>query len=215
MKMPPPQYLIFDLDGTLVDSVADLTCALNLLGAERGQSPLTTEFVKTIVGDGAGKLIKRAFGPENYQRAHLLRFLDIYAEHLLEETRCYPGITELLQHHPAQRMALVTNKPHGLTVPLLEGLGLKQHFKIIIGGDSYREKKPHPLPVQMALQALGCQPEQAVMIGDHHTDLYAGQAAGTATCFCAYGLGNSDGLLPDYTAKSSTDLQQLFPGPTS
>jgi phosphoglycolate phosphatase len=206
-----PEYLLFDLDGTLVDSVADLTCALNLLGAELGRRPLTPDFVRSIVGDGATKLIKRAFGTEHYQREQLFRFLDIYGAHLLDNTRCYPGIEELLNRFPAEQLALVTNKPHRLTVELLQGLGIAGHFKVIIGGDSYPEKKPHPRPVLEALHLLGATAEKTVMIGDHHTDLYAGKAAGVATCFCAYGLGHSDGLSPDYLANSSTDLLQLFP----
>ncbi|HEY5672817.1 MAG TPA: HAD-IA family hydrolase [Malonomonas sp.] len=206
-----PEFLLFDLDGTLIDSVADLTCALNILGAELGHAPLATDYVRTIIGDGATKLIKRAFGPDNYQRDQLLRFLEIYSEHLLDNTCCYPGISELLHRHPTEKMALVTNKPHRLTVDLLQGLGIAQHFKAIIGGDSYPEKKPHPQPVHEALQLLGAPAEKAVMIGDHHTDLYSGKAAGVATCFCAYGLGHTDGLSPDYLAESSTDLLRLFP----
>ncbi len=109
-------------------------------------------------------------------------------------------------------MAIVTNKPYQLTINLLEGLNLIKNFKIIVGGDSYAEKKPHPLPVIKALEGLGADPKQAVMIGDHHTDLYAGREAGTATCFCAYGMGNTDGLTTDFYAEQSTDLLQLFPG---
>jgi phosphoglycolate phosphatase len=210
--MANPDYLIFDLDGTLVDSVADLTLSLNLLAEELGQESLTPDQIRSIVGDGATKLIKRAFGEENYQREQLFRFLDIYGEHLIDKTCCYPGIEELLARHPAERLALVTNKPHKLTVELLNGLGLYKHFKVIIGGDSYPEKKPHPLPVQKALESLGINPQQAVMIGDHHTDLYSGRGAGVATCFCAYGLGNTDGLTPDYIAETPADLLRLFPG---
>ena len=205
-------YLIFDLDGTLVDSVADLTTSLNLLADELGNPQLSPDYVRTIIGDGATKLIKRAFGQESYQREQLFRFLDIYGEHLLDQTDCYPGIRELLQSHSADRLALVTNKPHALTLQLLEGLEIAQHFKVIIGGDSYPQKKPHPLPVQKALQALGATAEQAIMIGDHHTDLYSGQGAGTATCFCAYGLGNSNDLTPTCIAHDSTELLKLFPG---
>lgn len=209
-----PDYLIFDLDGTLVDSVADLTSSLNLLADELNQPQLTAERVRSIVGDGATKLIKRAFGKENYQREYLFRFLDIYGQHLLDQTCCYPSIKQLLSQHPAEHLAVVTNKPHRLTLELLSGLGLTEHFKVIIGGDSYAEKKPHPLPVQKALELLGAKPQQAVMIGDHHTDLYSGQAAGLATCFCAYGLGNTDGLIPDFVANGSDELLQLFPGTT-
>lgn len=207
-----PDYLIFDLDGTLVDSVADLTTALNLLADELGRPQLSKEQVRSIVGDGASKLIKRAFGSANYHREQLFRFLAIYGDHLLDTTCCYPGIGELLASYPAAQMALVTNKPQRLTLELLDGLNLRNHFKVVIGGDSYAEKKPHPLPIQMALQQLGSQADQAVMIGDHHTDLHAAIAAGVATCFCAYGLGNDDGLSPDYVAHKSEDLLQLFPG---
>ena len=212
MQSKDYKYLLFDLDGTLVDSVADLTTALNLLADELGHPPLTSNDVRKIVGDGATKLIKRAFGEDHYQREQLFRFLAIYGEHLLDQTCCYPGIEELLQSHPADRLALVTNKPHALTVQLLEGLGIAGHFKVIIGGDSFAEKKPHPLPVLKALDALGAEPTEAVMIGDHHTDLHSGQGAGIATCFCAYGLGNTGEVSPDFRVKKSTELLALFPG---
>ena len=97
---------------------------------------------------------------------------------------------------------------------ILEGLNLIKKFKIVIGGDSYAEKKPHPLPVIKALEGLGADPKQAVMIGDHHTDLYSGRKAGIATCFCAYGMGHTDGLTTDFYAEQPTDLLQLFPGPS-
>jgi phosphoglycolate phosphatase len=206
------KYLLFDLDGTLVDSVADLTTSLNLLADELGHPHLETNKVRTIIGDGATKLIKRAYGEANYRREQLLRFLEIYADHLLDQTRCYPGVIDLLQNHPAEQMAIVTNKPHALTVPLLEGLGIDHHFKVVIGGDSYAEKKPHPLPVQKALELLDAKPSEAIMIGDHHTDLHSGIGAGLATCFCAYGLGNTGGLEPDFIAADSNQLLQLFPG---
>jgi len=209
------EYLLFDLDGTLVDSVADLTCSLNLLGQELGHPQLTTDQVRTIVGDGATKLIKRAFGEENYQRNHLYRFLDIYGDHLFDNTAPYPGILELLNSRPAEKMAVVTNKPYKLTVELLKGLEIFSYFKIVIGGDSYSQKKPDSLPVIKALELLGAQPQQAVMIGDHHTDLYSAQAAGVPTCFCVYGLGHTDGITPDYQVKKATDLLKLFPGTTA
>ncbi|PLY06449.1 MAG: HAD family hydrolase [Desulfuromonas sp.] len=209
------RYLLFDLDGTLVDSVYDLTTALNLLGDELGQPRLNDNAVRSIIGDGATWLIKRAFGEEQYRREQLFRFLDIYAEHLYEKTRCYPGIEELLTRYPAENLAVVTNKPIALSLGLLKGLGLAERFKVIIGGDSYTEKKPHPLPVEKALEALGARPEEAVIIGDHHTDLKSGRGAGTATCFCAFGYGNTGGVEPDFTANDPRELLQFFPGITA
>ena len=205
-------YLLFDLDGTLVDSVPDLTLSLNLLRAELNCPPLPEQQVSDMVGDGVSILVKRALGEDLYQPAHADRFMQLYNEHLLDHTRCYPGIEELLNSYPADKLAIVTNKPYQLSMELLEGLGLIKNFKIIVGGDSYIEKKPHPLPVIKALAGLGADPKQAVMIGDHHTDLYAGRGAGAATCFCAYGMGHNDGLTTDFYAEQSTDLLQLFPG---
>jgi len=205
-------YLLFDLDGTLVDSVPDLTLSLNLLRSELDRPPLSEKQVATMVGDGVTVLVRRSLGEDLYQTAHRARFMQLYDEHLLDHTSCYPGIKELLNRHSAEKMAIVTNKPYQLTLKLLEGLNLIQNFKIIVGGDSYAEKKPHPLPVIKALEGLGADPKQAVMIGDHHTDLHSGRGAGTAICFCAYGLGHTDGLTPDFRAEQSTDLLQLFPG---
>lgn len=204
-------YLLFDLDGTLVDSVPDLTISLNLLRTELGCPPLPQNQVSDMVGDGVSILVERALGEDLYQPAYTDRFMQLYSEHLLDHTRCFPGIEELLSYHSADKMAIVTNKPYQLTMNLLEGLNLVKNFKIIVGGDSYVEKKPHPLPVIKALEGLGADPKQAVMIGDHHTDLYAGREAGTATCFCAYGMGHTDGLTTDFHAEQSTDLLQLFP----
>jgi phosphoglycolate phosphatase len=206
-------YFLFDLDGTLIDSVPDLTLSLNLLRAELDCSPLLASQVARMIGDGVGALVQRALGENLYHPAHRDRFMQLYAEHLLDHTICYPGIEEFLNCHSANKMAIVTNKPYQLTMEILDGLNLTKHFQTVVGGDSYAEKKPHPLPVMKALAGLGAVPEQAVMIGDHHTDLYSGREAGTATCFCAYGIGHSDGLTTDFYAEQSTDLLQLFPEP--
>lgn len=207
-----PRFLLFDLDGTLIDSMADLTTALNLLRHELGLPSLASDAVRSMVGDGASLLVQRGLHELTYQSRYLQKFLAIYEEHLLAETRCYPGIIELLERHKPQPMALVTNKPHSLTLKILDGLNLARYFTAVIGGDSSPHKKPHPYPLQQALKQLGAQPHQAVMIGDHHTDLRAAIAAGTASCFCAYGFGHSDNLRYDYRVDTAADLINLFPG---
>ena len=210
--MSQPSVLLFDLDGTLINSLPDLALALNLLRAELDCPPLELDQAAAMVGDGVNLLVRRALGDTLFKEEHVSRFLALYDLHLLDNTVCYPGITALLQRHPAQRLGVVTNKPYRQTLAILDGLGLRQSFGAIIGGDSCTQKKPDPGPLLAALTELRATPQQAVMIGDHHTDLHAGRGAGTATCFCGYGFGNTGGLDYDYLATTANDLLQLFPG---
>ena len=212
--MRTPEYLLFDLDGTLIDSIPDLALSLNLLRAELNCPPLPIAQAAAMVGDGVSVLVRRALGEDLFRPEHVERFLRIYDQHLLDDTHCYPGIETLLQRHSAAKMAIITNKPHRQTLTILEGLRLHHHFATIIGGDTYAQKKPDPFPVTQALISLGADPQHAVMIGDHHTDLHAGKGAGIATCFCAYGFGNSGDLSYDFLATTAADLVNLFPGPT-
>ncbi|WP_337906621.1 HAD-IA family hydrolase [Pelovirga terrestris] len=209
---PQPQILIFDLDGTLINSIPDLLTAINLLRQELELTALTASQVARMVGDGATMLVQRALGDDLYDKRHLERFLEIYSRHLLDQTHCYPGIEELLMRHDPRRMALVTNKPILYTRRILAGLDLARFFGAVIGGDSFPHKKPHPYPLQQALLQLDGRPHQAMMIGDHHTDLYAARDAGIATCFCAYGFGHCGDYVPDYQVADARDLLTLLPG---
>jgi phosphoglycolate phosphatase len=202
---------IFDLDGTLIDSVADLATAVNLLRADLTLPPLDLKTVGSYVGDGATMLVRRSLPEEAFSPERLKRFLDLYRIHLLDETRIYPGMDEFLIQHQGDKMAVVTNKPQDLTMTLLYELGLIPFFSSIIGGDSGLPKKPDPLPVLQALRELQADPGRAVMIGDHHTDLLAGRAAGIKTCFCAFGVGNDGGEPCDFLAETPADLLRLFP----
>jgi phosphoglycolate phosphatase len=203
--------LLFDLDGTLVDSVADLGTAVNLLREELDLGPLPIDQVRDYVGDGATMLVRRAL-PENvFSEQHLRRFLHLYDEHLLDQTVLYPGIGDFLMAHQGKNMAVVTNKPYDMTLRLLYELGLTAFFTSIVGANGSLPKKPDPAPVFMALRDMRADVEHAVMIGDHHTDLRAGHAAGVKTCFCAWGIGRTDGFPYDYLAETPQDLLRLFP----
>ncbi|PLX86630.1 MAG: HAD family hydrolase [Desulfuromonas sp.] len=201
---------LFDLDGTLTDSLPDLTAALNLLRGEMALPPLTRETVRGYVGDGASILLQRALPEGLFSDERLTRFLALYGEHLAEQTSVYPGIREFLELHRERRMAVVTNKPLALARGLLEALDLLRYFPVVIGPDGDR-KKPHPGPLLAALDRLGTGPASAVMIGDHHTDLRAGRAAGMRVCFCAWGFGNDGGEPGDFFAATPSDLPRLFP----
>ena len=202
---------LFDLDGTLVDSLADLATAVNLLRRDLSLPPLDLATVRRHVGDGATALVTRSLPPGAFTPARLERFLDLYGVHLLEQTRPYPGIVPFLERRRQLPLAVVTNKPLGLSQRLLRGLDLDRFFPVVIGGDSCAEKKPAPAQVLLALERLGADPAGAVMLGDHHTDLRAGRAAGIATCFCAWGIGERDGLESDFCATAVADLERLFP----
>ncbi|PLX95206.1 MAG: HAD family hydrolase [Desulfuromonas sp.] len=210
-----PHAFLFDLDGTLVDSLADLATAVNLLRQEEGLDPLSLSTVRLAIGDGARELIRRTLELDRCNDQRLQRFLALYEEHLLDQTRLYPGLERFLSRDALQPMAIVSNKPEALCRQIVAGLGLTAFFPVIIGGDSAPEKKPSPLPVQTALQALEVLAEDAILFGDHHTDLRAGAAAGVATCFCRWGFGHDDGLPSRWSCDTTEDLFRLFPGKAS
>lgn len=203
--------LLFDLDGTLIDSSRDLANAVNRLRNHLNLHNLDQATALSFVGDGATRLIQRALPPGMYEPEHLTLFLRIYEQHLVEHSTCYEGIREFLHHHRERPLAVVSNKPHHLAIALLEQLDLLQPFSIVIGGDSLTEKKPHPLPILHAAHALDVEPTQCLMIGDHHTDLYSAQAAGCASCFCHYGFGHAEQAPMTWSVNSASELLTLFP----
>ena len=208
--MPGFDSYLFDLDGTLIDSVADLATAINLLRGELVLAPLDLSTVRGFVGDGATALVQRALPADRYDAAQLQRFLALYGAHLQEQTLVYPGIREFLERLEGKGLAVVSNKPLDLALRLLDGLGLRRYFPGVLGGESCAAKKPDPQPVREALRRLGAPAQSAVMLGDHHTDLRAGRAAGVATCFCAWGIGEDGGEPCDFRAGTPADLVRLL-----
>ncbi len=208
----PPRCLLFDLDGTLVDSLPDLATALNRLRADLDLAPLTQPQVRAYVGDGATALVQRALPAGSFTMQRLSAFLDYYRQHLCAQTRPYPGIPALLAQLEGQPLAVVTNKPQQMASALLDSLNLSHYFSLVLGGDSCAEKKPHPAPLLSALHQLRAESGVGLMIGDHHTDLRAARAAGIAACFCRWGYGNDGGETPEFSAGSVAELQQLLVG---
>lgn len=195
--------LLFDLDGTLVDSRRDLATALDLTLADLGLPLLGVEAVTRLVGDGTRRLVERglaasrpeAIFSETFLADALRAFKAHYAQVLLATTRPYPNVHAVLEHFAGLPKAVVTNKPAGFSETILVGLGLRAYFITVIGGDTLPERKPHPAPVQAALLACGIvNPAEAVMIGDSPNDIRAGRAAGTLTCGVTYGFRLADEL---------------------
>lgn len=181
--------LLFDLDGTLVDSRADLANSVNLTLAELGRESLSSCRVLNFVGEGARLLVERSLlataeaPPSTGEVDHALEiFRRYYREHLLDQTRAYPEVEETLASLPHVPKAVVTNKPYDFTVALLEGLGMLSQFEVIFGGDSLPERKPSPMMLLEAARRVGVSPANCLMVGDTKFDVMAGQAAGMKTC---------------------------------
>ena len=187
--------LLFDLDGTLVDSRDDLVTAVNLTLAEAGRAPLARGRVVGFVGEGVSKLIGRSLAaslgrepaPAEVE-AGVLAFKRHYRAHLLERTRPYAGVAGALARFRDLPMAVVTNKPFEFALGVLEGLGLSEYFVAVLGGDSLPERKPHPAPLLEAARLCGAAPAACLMVGDSRVDVLAGRAAGMKTCGFAGGF---------------------------
>lgn len=186
--------LLVDLDGTLVDSAPDLARALNALLDEQTVQALPLATVKTMVGEGARKLVERAAAARGLTAppdALLERFLALYAETLAVETRPFPQAVETLSALKAAgwRLALCTNKPIGFSRAILDALGLAGLFEATAGGDSFAVRKPDPEHLRLTLAPLGLGLERAVMVGDGPSDLEAAAAAGIPAVWCRFGYG--------------------------
>jgi phosphoglycolate phosphatase len=185
--------LIFDLDGTLVDSKLDLAHAVNATRAHFGMPPLDLETIGQYVGNGAPVLIRRAMGAEasdDEVRRALEYFLAYYGEHKLDHTRAYPGIPEALEqlHADGVRMAVLTNKPVRVSGAIIDGLGLSKYFDRIYGGNSFDQKKPDRVGVDTLLAELGISPERTMVVGDSSVDVRTARNAGVKVCGVSYGF---------------------------
>lgn len=183
------KLIIFDLDGTLVNSSLDITNALNYAIGPYGLEKLTVEKTISLVGEGITRLIEKllAEGEAGLQPFVLNRFLDYYSEHLTDYTVPYPGVCETLEMLGNYKKAVISNKREDLSKRVLENLELSGYFDIIWGSDSVPEKKPSPVPVLEMLKKVSCGPDEAVIVGDSNYDIEAGKAAGVRTVAVSYG----------------------------
>lgn len=192
--IPGVRALIFDLDGTLIDSKLDLALSVNAALAELGRRPLPHEQIFGYVGQGAPMLIRRALGDaaseENCQRA-LDFFLTYYRAHMLDNTVTYPGVREGLRQLARFPMAVLTNKPVRFSGQILAGLGIADYFRYVYGGNSFERKKPDPMGVQILLRDFGVAPREALLVGDSEIDVQTARNADAWVCGVTYGLGSA------------------------
>lgn len=186
--------VVFDLDGTLIDSRRDLADAANALIAEHGGAALPIDTITGMVGEGAAALVRRALAAARVEPIDpamaLERFLALYDERLLAHTRLYDGIDDVLRELSAQAaLGLLTNKPLGATQKILDGLGIASAFSWVLGGDGPHARKPNPEGLRQIMASAVRRPEHTTMVGDSRIDRETAQAAGCAMCIAAYGFG--------------------------
>jgi phosphoglycolate phosphatase len=190
--MDRPAALVFDLDGTLIDSRRDITTAINRMREELGLPPIPLEAVVTMVGEGARLLVERALGPavppDQVDRA-LARYLEHYADVCLDETQAYPGIEEMLEGLAGRYpLALLSNKGEALSRKILAGLGLSRFFGEILGGDSLPTRKPDPAGLRVLAERLGVPLERLLLVGDTWIDAETAHNAGCAFILVEWGF---------------------------
>lgn len=206
---------LFDLDGTLVDSLADLADATNHMLTSLDRSPLSLDDVRLLVGKGARNLVRRALKSEDEAEIEegLIRFLEYNHDHIVDRSRLYPDVRETLETLATRNIALaaISNKNEALSRLILEALGIDSFFRIICGGDTFAEMKPSPLPLLKTVERLRIPVESAVMVGDSINDIQAGIQAGITTIGCSWGYGAPEELLgADHLADSCPQIARII-----
>jgi phosphoglycolate phosphatase len=213
------KLVIFDLDGTLIDSRLDLIHSVNAMLRNFGRAELPGEVVASYVGDGAPMLVRRALGDpddEDFFRQGLEFFLAYYREHKLDYTQVYPGIPEALEQIRAngarRKMAVLSNKPVNPSRAIVDALGLADFFVKVYGGNSFDTKKPDPFGVKTLLQETGTAPANAMIVGDSSIDVLTGRNAGITTCGVTYGFAPHTlcEAPPDVLIETPQELRELF-----
>ena len=205
------RLIVFDLDGTLIDSRKDLANSINAMLTEFNRQPLPEEIIAEYIGDGAGMLVRRALGDpddEKFVESALNSFLNYYRVHKLDYTYVYDGVFAALDALKAGRqMAVLTNKPVRPAEAICEALGLSPYFFRIYGGNSFTTKKPDPEGLTTLIREAGVQPDKTVMIGDSDVDILTARRAKTWAIGCRYGLSSHtvESIPSDYLADFPKD----------
>ena len=204
--------LIFDLDGTLINTLADIATAINLTRQQFGLPLLPAEEITSQVGNGEAFLLRQTV-PIAAQPAVRENYHRFYAAHMLDQSSLHPGVAETLNHFKDKCLGVVTNKPIAQTKALLAGLAVQPYFCTVLGGDSLAEMKPHPLPLLHFMQENQLKPEETTMIGDGVNDIRAGKAAGVLTVGVSFGVSTPAQLRaeqPDFIIDRMATLQELI-----
>ncbi len=207
---------LFDLDGTILNSGKDIAVAANYALEKLGKNPLPEKEIIKHVGYGGKKLIQGVLNTndENLVEEGVRLFREYYFSNLTTYSKPYPYVVEVLEKLKRQdkKLGVVTNKYEDLSVQILRELNLLDFFDVVVGGDTTKEKKPHPLPVIYALENMPINSEKAIIIGDSEADILAGKQAGIKTCLVTYGFGKTDiakKFNPDFIISSFKEIENL------
>ena len=184
--------LVYDFDGTLVDTLLDISNAVNLVLEELGLRTLSRDTIRKYVGKGVERLMAQSIDGTNYADlpCAVELFRKHYSKNLMNHTRFYPSGREILEHFRDKKQAICSNKPEDFVKRILESLGSLEPFDAIIGGDSLKSRKPDPEGLLHLLEHFQCSPDQAVLVGDSPVDIETGQRAGVHTCLVTFGFGD-------------------------
>ncbi len=206
--------IIFDLDGTLVDSVNDIINSVNFTLKELGLDEKTPEEIKKYIGISIEDLLIQATEREDlYKRTHLI-FKEHFTEHSLDTTVLYPGVKDMLRSFKDKTKVIVTNRKSYSADWILDVLGIKDFFVNVLGSDDVRYTKPHSCPIDKTLEKFGIKnKEKAIMVGDMTVDVEAGKAAGVLTCAVTYGIGAKEDIIksdPDFVIDGIEELKRII-----
>ena len=207
------QLLIFDLDGTLIDSRQDLATAVNLMRTHYGLPPLSVDTVSGFVGNGMRRLVERSLDGADVSIDEAVELQRrFYLDHLHDATALYPGVAEGLTalHDAGHVLALATNKDAAACEAILKHFRLRSLFSNVLGGGSTGNLKPHPEMIIVTMRRLAMTPEDAWMVGDHVTDIQCARFAGVKSIFLSYGIGSVEGESPTLTFSSFRDFADAF-----
>ncbi|MBI4373263.1 MAG: HAD-IA family hydrolase [Deltaproteobacteria bacterium] len=207
--------LIFDLDGTLIDSKRDIANGVHHTLKDLGLPQVSDQVIYGYVGNGVRPLIQKSVGEEKDPRFEkaLKIFKSYYLSHFLDNTSPFPGVVDLLKHFQSKKKTVFTNKPQYFTDPILKGLGLTPYFDAVIGSESGFPKKPDPAVINHLLKQFSVPPQEAVFIGDSRVDIETGKNAGILTCGVTYGYRSAEeiyGAKPDFVISELNELEKMF-----
>lgn len=206
------KLLIFDLDGTLIDSKLDIVRSVNRSFLQFGLSPMPEETIGNEIGRGSEFLFRQLLGESPLLPQLVARFREIYGRHLLDHTLLYPGVLETLSHFRPLPKVIVTNKNQAFADQIVRGLGLSEYFEGVFGSEAFATQKPDPGPIREVCAQWQVPPAESVLVGDSVFDMEAGAAAGACTVGALYGFGHPSHFTgADHRIERADQLIGLFP----